>query len=486
LMAENIQETRPPEPPPKPPEVPSPIEQPNRSKAEDHGQPNESQQSAQQDTRNAAHSAHALATSGREPDGLRPTPDFQVRLDAHTAAKAEHDTAAPQDSAGAQRPQGSSAAQRSRDSGSLQRPQDSQAAQRLQEATVGDGNTAAPAGEQAGEHAAAREAAAAEWAKAIGDTAPPGEPPLRPQPIQDADPSALDNGQPRDPDRATQLPERSRHDDPVPALPPEGSATAQQPADQTAPQQTAVARGPADGEQARPAEAEALNDSTPLGETPTGNNTGENPPEDSYSDPVDDLRDQPQNTPPDNTETDKAAEAAARLTELRDEGHGPQRHHDPTNEQLAARMGDPILDPQTGQPELKGNGHVKAQNHIDPMTGTTVDGVHGGMHRCGDYATRFDSAEDYVAADRFMRSRVSDNQPVVKAPISDVLGPDGHDRVTGYYRDPAAPGELKPVDFTGGNIVAVYNRDVNGTLTLYTMYPDPVPFHPNQPGGTAQ
>jgi hypothetical protein len=61
----------------------------------------------------------------------------------------------------------------------------------------------------------------------------------------------------------------------------------------------------------------------------------------------------------------------------------------------------------------------------------------------------------------------------------------GHDRLTGYYHDPAAPGELKPVDFAGGSIVAVYNRDENGDLSLYTMYADPVPFHP-KPGGTEQ
>ena len=45
---------------------------------------------------------------------------------------------------------------------------------------------------------------------------------------------------------------------------------------------------------------------------------------------------------------------------------------------------------------------------------------------------------------------------------------------------------MRAAGLAGGNIVAVYNRDVNGDLTLYAMYPDPVPFHPNQPGGTAQ
>jgi hypothetical protein len=148
-------------------------------------------------------------------------------------------------------------------------------------------------------------------------------------------------------------------------------------------------------------------------------------------------------------------------------------------------MGDPILHPRTGEPVLKDNGHVRAQNQIDPMTGTAVDGVHGVVHRCGDYATRIDSPDDYVAADSFMRQQIGDAGPAVaRRPISEVLGANAHERMTGYYHDPDGAGQLKPVDFTGGTIFALYERLANGDLNLRTMYVDPAPPNPDQSGGT--
>jgi len=181
------------------------------------------------------------------------------------------------------------------------------------------------------------------------------------------------------------------------------------------------------------------------------------------------------------------AEINKRLDELRTEGHGPQRHLDPTDTHLSARLGDPIIDPRTGTPELKGNGHVRAQNFIDPMSGTTTDAVTGGPHRCGEFSTRFDSAEDYVAAERYMREHLG-SAPVAQGsvPIADVLGPEAHQRMTGYYHDPSAPGEHRPVDFAGGTIFASYSRDADGNLRLRTMYVNPVPFNPGQLDGTDQ
>jgi hypothetical protein len=155
---------------------------------------------------------------------LRPTPEFQERLDAHTAAKAERSTAVPQDSTGARRPPD---ATRSQDAAPAQRPLETRsppdvstaAAVGDRNATVpagggdrnapvpagdGDSNATAPAGEQADEHAANRRFSEAERAKATGDTGMPGEA-ARPQPVQDlapqpnplpeADPSPLDNRQ---------------------------------------------------------------------------------------------------------------------------------------------------------------------------------------------------------------------------------------------------------------------------------------------------
>jgi hypothetical protein len=61
----------------------------------------------------------------------------------------------------------------------------------------------------------------------------------------------------------------------------------------------------------------------------------------------------------------------------------------------------------------------------------------------------------------------------IKLPISDVLGPDGHTRLRGYYMDPSNPGAYLPVDFEGGTITAVV-RSNNGSPQIYTMYPNPV------------
>jgi hypothetical protein len=58
---------------------------------------------------------------------------------------------------------------------------------------------------------------------------------------------------------------------------------------------------------------------------------------------------------------------------LRDEGHGPQRHLDPTDEQLLARWGDSAVDPATGKPKLDDKGAVEGHNKVDPMG---RDGVH--------------------------------------------------------------------------------------------------------------
>ncbi|MEV6601722.1 hypothetical protein AB0M36_33440 [Actinoplanes sp. NPDC051346] len=568
-MAENVQETKPPEPPPKPPEVPKPTERSNGSEVKDAGRSNETQQSAQQDTRNAAQSEHAKATNGREPDGLRPTPEFQAGLDEHSAAKnepeglrptpefqarldehsaaknepeglrptpefqarldehsaaknepdglrptpefqarldehtpAEAGKADPRESADTQPSQDSGAGQRPpdvqdlQDTGSAQRAPDASAAQRSQEAGGAEGDRegaapageqaggavpvgeqadgSVPAGEQAGEHVAARQYAAAEHAKATEGAVTAAEEPAQGQrqPAVDQD-AAVDQNGARQPAGEQQ------------------SATEEQ------------ARPPAETIDVTTPSAEVTDVTTPPAEvtdvtTPPPEETppGDGPPgppgngytgperrqhEAQHLKPADDLRDQPQTTPENSTDTDKAAETAARLNELRAQGHGPQRHHDPTDEQLAARMGDPILDPQTGEPLLKDNGHVQAQNKIDPMTGTTVDGVHGGVHRCGDYATRIDSPEDYVAADRYMREQIGETGPAAaRRPISEVLGPDAHERMTGYFHDPDAPGQLKRVDFTGGTIFALYEPLPNGDLKLRTLYVEPAPSNPDQ------
>ena len=132
-MAENVWETGPPEPPPKPLEIPKPIEESNLP--DTLAQPDESQQSAHQDARDAVEAEHTKAMSERE-------------LEEPTASTPDHNASAPPEAT--DRPQGSVEA-------------------------VDDRNEAVSAGEQAGDHAATRQAAANERAKAIEGEMTPAE-----------------------------------------------------------------------------------------------------------------------------------------------------------------------------------------------------------------------------------------------------------------------------------------------------------------------
>ncbi|MET9641425.1 hypothetical protein ABZY83_34285 [Streptomyces virginiae] len=172
-----------------------------------------------------------------------------------------------------------------------------------------------------------------------------------------------------------------------------------------------------------------------------------------------------------------------RIKELDDrqggEGHAPGRHLYPADQALIDRLGTVLRD-ANGAPKLYGpNSHypglVKSENNIDPLTGSTVDGVHGGVHRVGPYATRFGNAEDMVRADEYFRAEYARTGEMPKdTSIADVLGAKAHERFTGYYRDPSNLTDFKPVDFEGGTIVPGY-RIHDGKLTLHTMFANPAP-----------
>ncbi|WP_308406941.1 hypothetical protein [Streptomyces sp. AC555_RSS877] len=173
-----------------------------------------------------------------------------------------------------------------------------------------------------------------------------------------------------------------------------------------------------------------------------------------------------------------------RIKELDDrqggEGHAPGRHLYPDEQALQDRLGTPKVD-SSGSPQMYGPnsanaGHVKSENNIDPLTGTTVDGVHGGAHRVGPYATRFDNPEDMVRADQYFRDEISrtGEPPDAELPIADLLGPEGHKRFSGFYRNPSDLNEFLPVDFAGGTIRPVYRME-DGDWKLITMYANPAP-----------
>lgn len=161
------------------------------------------------------------------------------------------------------------------------------------------------------------------------------------------------------------------------------------------------------------------------------------------------------------------------------EGHAPGRHLDVTDKQLTDRLGTPVMKDGSPQfyPSTSPNypGHLRLEKQKDPLTGDTTDGVHGGDHRCGPYATRFESAEDMVRADSYFRERFNETgvPPAQEVPIKDVLGEDAHERCTGYYLDPSDPSVVKEVDFEGGSIKPVYHMTSDGGIRLHTMYPNP-------------
>lgn len=174
-------------------------------------------------------------------------------------------------------------------------------------------------------------------------------------------------------------------------------------------------------------------------------------------------------------QSDDLSEADRRVAELRLEGHGPQRHLDLSDDQLRQRLGTPEVGPD-GKPVLKPNGEVASRDHIDPMTGTTVDGVHGRSHRGADVATAFSNPIDFVSADTYFRGKVTnDGRLQPSATIEDVLGRDAEGRMRGFRHDRGEAGRYAEVDFAGGSIKAIYRRSDAGDLLSITMYPVPAP-----------
>ncbi|GAA3082981.1 hypothetical protein GCM10020000_81310 [Streptomyces olivoverticillatus] len=182
----------------------------------------------------------------------------------------------------------------------------------------------------------------------------------------------------------------------------------------------------------------------------------------------------------DEDDAERKAETDVKIAEFESQGHGPQRHLHPSTEALKARKGEPKVD-DNGDVKFKGNGHVETKRHVNPETGRVNDvKANGGTrpHGCGDYATKFESAEDYVKAEQYLREKAErTGKPKVNATVEEIFGPGDHsDKFEGYYVDPTNPknkdGTVNhlPVDFREGRIVAEFNESTGG---LHTMYPDP-------------
>ncbi|MFJ1753789.1 hypothetical protein [Kitasatospora sp. NPDC088134] len=192
---------------------------------------------------------------------------------------------------------------------------------------------------------------------------------------------------------------------------------------------------------------------------------------------------------------------ATRIDGLRNQGHGPQRHLDPTDDMLKARLGTPTPPHMAnGQPAYHRmpGGYIQTQNKIDPAHGPNPQERLQGdalyrdaekpdrRHKCDSFSTAFKEGEDesFMYADLHARSRLDPDDPgpqkIVFSP-EDAWGPGNghHRRFRGFYVDPANPVDqhgnvnYKPVDFRDAKIEAYYERDGKGGHRLVTMFPQP-------------
>ncbi|MFI1740891.1 hypothetical protein [Streptomyces sioyaensis] len=199
---------------------------------------------------------------------------------------------------------------------------------------------------------------------------------------------------------------------------------------------------------------------------------------------------------------------AEHVDDLRRQGHGPQRHLDPTDDMLKERLGKPIrivdgnnnpLSDAHGNPRFhrNGDGYFQTDQKIDPAHGPNArerlkgDDLYmdaedpSRKHKCDAFSTAFGPGQDeaFMHAERYARSRLdpTDPKPVEFSP-EEAWGPgaDHHERFRGFYIDrnkpflPDGSTNYRPVDFQGAKIVAVFKPDGNGGHRMVTMFPQPV------------
>ncbi|WP_426336029.1 hemagglutinin repeat-containing protein [Pseudoduganella sp. R-31] len=158
------------------------------------------------------------------------------------------------------------------------------------------------------------------------------------------------------------------------------------------------------------------------------------------------------------------SQTEARIQELIDQGHGVQRHG-----------------PAVSGQQLK----ERAVEGLDPMTGTTVDGVHGGEHQYARHATKVKTNEAYVFAEDYARrsqqfidvtSASTTGRAQVEIPLRDMFGDDFRDFVTGVtrYGPKNAPlGSGNTIFGKDSYMIIRYKQDAKGSWEFNTMFPEP-------------
>ncbi|MEV0371387.1 hypothetical protein AB0I10_16430 [Streptomyces sp. NPDC050636] len=197
-----------------------------------------------------------------------------------------------------------------------------------------------------------------------------------------------------------------------------------------------------------------------------------------------------------------------RVDGLRRQGHGPQRHLDPTDDMLKDRLGKPIAVRDGSGNHLRdsdGNlrynhqdGYIQTNEKIDPAHGPDAkERLQGGdlymdaenpsrRHKCDVFSTGFNRDQDdaFMHADLHGRSQLdhsNQDRQFIRFQPEGAWGPgEHHERFRGFYIDPNNPVDgatkginYKPVNFQGAGILAIYDPDGRGGHKLVTMYPEP-------------
>jgi hypothetical protein len=194
-------------------------------------------------------------------------------------------------------------------------------------------------------------------------------------------------------------------------------------------------------------------------------------------------------------------EVDKRIDGLRNQGHGPQRHLDPTDDMLKTRLGTPtppnMVNGQPSYHKMPG-GYIQTQNKIDPAHGPNPASRLSGnalymdaedpsrRHKCDAFSTAFKPGEEeaFMYADLHARGRLDPTKTgrqTIEFSPTDAWGPGNghHRRFRGFYIDRNAPVDsggninYKPVDFRDAKLVAVYDPDGKGGHKLVTMFPQP-------------
>ena len=149
---------------------------------------------------------------------------------------------------------------------------------------------------------------------------------------------------------------------------------------------------------------------------------------------------------------------------LIDQGHGVQRH--------GAQV--------TGA-QLEG----RAVEGLDPMTGTRVDGVHGGTHQYAQHATQVVSDEAYVFAENYGRNSQqfidattasTTGRAQLEIPLREIYGDEFRDFVSDVtrYGTKAAPiGFGNTIISDDVYMIIRYKQNPTGGWDFNTMFPQP-------------